>query len=62
LHDFHHAYIQARMRKIAAKSGVDLRGAVLEATNWPHDYCSQGVTTRELAWFRTTLLEKVWST
>ena len=40
---------QARMRKIAEQSKVDGPGALRDATNLAKDYCSEGVTTREMA-------------
>jgi hypothetical protein len=51
-------YSQARMRKIAEQSTVDGPGALRDATNLAKDYCSEGVTTKEMAWFHTTLQEK----
>jgi hypothetical protein len=51
-------YYQAKATEIIAQSAPDPSGAIRATYEQAKDYISQGNTTRELAWFHTTLLEE----
>jgi hypothetical protein len=51
-------YCQAKATEIIAQSATDPSGAIRATHEHAKDYISQGNTTRELAWFHTTLVEK----